>query len=215
VITVVAAVLLAFFLHIDSLQILRQLESDPTIRAKLIQSVDTAMQRAEDSFALSAASAAMASSAIRSACNDVNTPGLCAVAQTIPLDLINRNDGINWIKSTVHDANECNRLLVAYGNCFDEKTRVWLHDLRQSANAIRTDLTELNHSTLVILPNPFPTGKEYFRKYWRERMHLLGTLMTAVFLSLGAPFWYNALKQLSSLRPAIAQKVEHKPASAG
>jgi len=31
-----------------------------------------------------------------------------------------------------------------------------------------------------------------------------------LFLSLGAPFWYNVLRQLSNLRPAVAQKIEPK-----
>jgi hypothetical protein len=29
-----------------------------------------------------------------------------------------------------------------------------------------------------------------------------------VLLSLGAPFWYNALKQLSNLKPSVTQKIE-------
>ena len=32
--------------------------------------------------------------------------------------------------------------------------------------------------------------------------------VTALFLSLGAPFWFNALRNMSNLRPIIAGKVE-------
>jgi len=39
------------------------------------------------------------------------------------------------------------------------------------------------------------------------RRHLLGTLVSIVFLSLGAPFWFNTLRQLSNLKPAISEKV--------
>jgi hypothetical protein len=38
--------------------------------------------------------------------------------------------------------------------------------------------------------------------------HWLGVLMTAVFLSLGAPFWYNLLRRAASLRPLVAQAAE-------
>jgi hypothetical protein len=31
--------------------------------------------------------------------------------------------------------------------------------------------------------------------------------VTLLLLSLGAPFWYNALRQLSNLKPAISSKV--------
>src|SRR5206468_10860863 len=37
-------------------------------------------------------------------------------------------------------------------------------------------------------------------------MKLLGIILTATLLSLGAPFWYAALKNLIRLRSLIAQK---------
>jgi hypothetical protein len=33
-----------------------------------------------------------------------------------------------------------------------------------------------------------------------------GVLLTAALLSLGAPFWFNMLKQLVNLRPVLANK---------
>jgi hypothetical protein len=39
---------------------------------------------------------------------------------------------------------------------------------------------------------------------------ILGLLITGLFLSLGAPFWYNALKTLSSLRPLVATKQDQE-----
>ena len=38
--------------------------------------------------------------------------------------------------------------------------------------------------------------------------HLLGMLVTALFLSLGAPFWFNMLRNMSNLRPILAGKVD-------
>lgn len=45
-------------------------------------------------------------------------------------------------------------------------------------------------------------------------VHLLGVLMTAGLLALGAPFWFNLLKNLMSLRPAVAALIEKRPNSA-
>ena len=45
-------------------------------------------------------------------------------------------------------------------------------------------------------------------------VHLLGVLMTVGLLTLGAPFWFNLLKNLTSLRPALAALVEKRPTSA-
>jgi hypothetical protein len=47
------------------------------------------------------------------------------------------------------------------------------------------------------------------------RRHLLGTLVSVLFLSLGAPFWFNALRQMSNLKPAISGKVGGPQATDG
>ncbi|SRR6266496_11101 len=44
--------------------------------------------------------------------------------------------------------------------------------------------------------------------------HLFGLALTAGLLTLGAPFWFNLLKNLMSLRPAVASLVEKRPTSA-
>lgn len=45
--------------------------------------------------------------------------------------------------------------------------------------------------------------------------NVLGALVTAALLSLGAPFWFNMLKSLSNLRDALnPKKEEEKAASA-
>jgi hypothetical protein len=44
--------------------------------------------------------------------------------------------------------------------------------------------------------------------------HLVGLLATAGLLALGAPFWFNLLKNLTSLRPAVANLIEKRPTSA-
>ena len=38
----------------------------------------------------------------------------------------------------------------------------------------------------------------------------LGVLLTAALLALGAPFWYNALKNLTNLRPMVAQRQDEQ-----
>ncbi len=44
----------------------------------------------------------------------------------------------------------------------------------------------------------------YVWSYWR---HSLGMTIFAALLTLGAPYWYNLLKNLTSLRPALAQAI--------
>ena len=50
-------------------------------------------------------------------------------------------------------------------------------------------------------------------KFWWFN-HLFGLALSAGLLTLGAPFWFNLLKNLMSLRPAVATLVEKRPTSA-
>jgi hypothetical protein len=58
----------------------------------------------------------------------------------------------------------------------------------------------------------------WFARWPKERLwwfnHLFGLALTAGLLTLGAPFWFNLLKNLMSLRPALATLVEKRPTSA-
>ena len=57
-------------------------------------------------------------------------------------------------------------------------------------------------------PNELPAAPlsagwwDYVCVFWK---HLPGLVLFAALLSLGAPYWYNLLKTLSSLKPALAQ----------
>lgn len=59
---------------------------------------------------------------------------------------------------------------------------------------------DLEQTSLQLLPMPF-TYSGYGSRFF-------GMFMTALFLGLGAPFWFNALRQLANLRPTIAKKVD-------
>ena len=82
-----------------------------------------------------------------------------------------------------------------------------------SYDEIRGLRTDLEKTELKIIPtqmagnNVFQSWKGWWRAYSAKR-HLAGTLVSVLFLSLGAPFWFNTLRQLSNLKPAIADKVE-------
>jgi hypothetical protein len=73
-----------------------------------------------------------------------------------------------------------------------------------------SDVDKENLRTLArydVLDIPRGLG-EWFGRWTAQNfvMKLLGILLTAMLLSLGAPFWYNALKNLIKLRSVLAQK---------
>jgi hypothetical protein len=76
-----------------------------------------------------------------------------------------------------------------------------LKDVQSRANEVRTSL---GNAQFDILPSSLGT--------WQDRIspkrHLLGMLISGVLLSFGAPFWFNTLKSLLSLRSAVAESAE-------
>jgi hypothetical protein len=65
----------------------------------------------------------------------------------------------------------------------------------------------LSKTGYQIIPDPYP---QPWYKPWETfgAREFWGTLVAAALLSLGAPFWFNALKTLTSLRPILAGKLE-------
>jgi len=202
-VTAGVALVVALVFHVDSLGIIRQLASQPELRARLVQSAEATLQKAENTFALTANKQAIASAAIADVKAQFATNLEAQLIADIPTNLVTRQEGEAWINTKLSNSTNREPLLAAYETHFDERTKVWLGALKQSAADLNATLRT---SDLTIIPSPMRP----WRDYWAEPRHSLGTLMTVLFLSLGAPFWYNVLRQLSNLRPAVAQKIEPK-----
>jgi len=97
----------------------------------------------------------------------------------------------------------------------------------QDRKKIFTDLQkDLEEAGFDIVPRPFfgrwnkDATPTWARAAYVPRpvalvlAHLVGILATAGLLALGAPFWFNLLKNLMSLRPALATLIEKRPTSA-
>lgn len=77
-----------------------------------------------------------------------------------------------------------------------------VQQLAEQAQAIQKTLEK---SSLVLIPEPYPAP--WYGPYGEKR-HLLGVFFTIALLALGAPFWFNVLKSLSSLKPLLATQQE-------
>jgi len=73
--------------------------------------------------------------------------------------------------------------------------------LKDQAAAVKGEIRNLASLGVLTIPSSW-TG------WWDNwgKVNVLGTLLSALLLSLGAPFWYNALKNLLKLRSVIAYK---------
>jgi hypothetical protein len=63
-------------------------------------------------------------------------------------------------------------------------------------------------SRLDLIPEPYPSLRALLWSMCPVNRQFWGILASTGLLSLGAPFWFNLLKSLSSLRPALAARRE-------
>lgn len=206
-ITIAVALLFALALRVDSLGILDQISEDEDLRARLVQMNDTAQESAKETLALE--NAPLATEAIQELARDENQPGVMqAVAALCAQPDVNlcftglrtRQDGESWLNRNLTEPKQV--VLEAYDKEFTAVTEAHLKKLGQSFQKLQDHLGE---TKLEIVPDPIlPWG-------FKDGRNFLGVVMTAFFLSLGAPFWYNALRKLSDLRPIVARRVDGEP----
>jgi hypothetical protein len=145
-------------------------------------------------------------------------PVLTAAAATAggwskaPPGLTRCSDGIRWIQNSGTpfpnlDASgefqkECElQASATLGEVGDNITKLKT-TLEDSKLQVATSLLHYGGKDVTVRPFNL-TGYGYWP-------HLMGTLATVLLLSLGAPFWFNTLRQLSNLKPAVAQKMEEE-----
>jgi hypothetical protein len=200
-ITAGIAFALAFTLHIDSIQIFKQLSSSSELRGRLIQQMDVTLEQASAVIAGMQKPKPLASKAILSMEEDMEEAKDKNRLKEVPLDLVTRQEGEDWLRKNFTGPT-LTKMLSAYEKRFQESTIDRLKELGVSLDEVKSSADQ---ARLQIIPQKL-AWKEYTGK--EELLHILGILMSGLFLSLGAPFWFNALRQLANLRPMLAGKVE-------
>jgi hypothetical protein len=202
-ITAAIAFIVALGLHIDSIQIFKQLSTRSDVRARMVQQADTTLEKAGSLVTAAKEPKTLASDAIRAMKEDLKDSKDLEILGTVPGNLATRRAGEEWLQGHL-TGPRLTKGLEAYKRRFDEATMAQLGDLKMSFNEVKLSLDQTG---LQIIPQPLLSWKDYPGD---RGLHLLGLLMTGLFLSLGAPFWYNALSQLANLRPVLAGKVERE-----
>jgi hypothetical protein len=198
-ITAAVAFILALGLHIDSIQIFKQLATKSDLRTRLVGQVDVVLEKTGPMMADVTAQKPFASDAIRAMREDMKDQADLAILSKVPDDLQTRQSGEDWLKKQFPGPRAVEALGI-YGKHFDATVAGRLEKLEASAKEVKADLDQ---TKLQIVPTTIPSWVKDF-----DALHLLGVLMTGLFLSLGAPFWYNALSRLANLRPVLAGKIE-------
>ena len=203
-ITAAFAFLIVAALQVDSIYIFQQLDASGSLRARLLASAESTLTEAEKVLGDTKAPAALATEALRVLQQDRrNSPGGGQLVNVeVPDNLVSRADGEVWISRTFPDSEIQRQLVTEYGSSFD---RVTLERLRKLGISFEGVKDSIERAGLQLI---YPDGPDRSNPRYGKPLHGLGVIVSGIFLSLGAPFWYNALRQLVNLRPLIAQKVD-------
>jgi hypothetical protein len=193
--TAVFAVLLSFGLSIDALDLFKQISSNAELRARLIQTADATLKLANDQTATEEKGKQIASDALQATHKEKPS-----IALDVPIDaeLRTRAQGRRWIEAHVSDPIGRQDFLKAYDLHYDELRRGSAAGLVDSAEELKAQLAKTDIALV---------GAPSWPWTW-SRQHALGMLMTALFLSLGGPFWFRLLRQVAILRPLLAGKID-------
>jgi hypothetical protein len=191
--TVIFAVLVAVGGHLDAIRLYRQLSTSPQARSALIgvsQSLLTQGLPSTDSQDL-----------FRAKLQELTAKDPAMKSTPVPQGVGSRSDAIAWLRQNAPVGADVNGSIAAYNRSVDEA-------LQADANAKLARIQSLNASLkdagFQLVPVPYPGFHFGDDNVW-------GILAAAAFLSMGAPFWFNALRSMSNLRPTLAQAVEDKP----
>jgi hypothetical protein len=213
IVTVIAAIITAFVLQLDAFALMQRISSNPDLRSKLVARADNLQKDAEKVFQNSNIGDHQAHKAIIDELRKKH-PEIGNDFDKRP-DFTALSEVDQWMHDHLKGRQNAEEIVADYKQIFAQQK---LGSTGQSLEKINSDFKKTG---IELLPSPYPSllAKNWTPcKWWRlsgqwswPRRRLLGILISAALLSLGAPFWFNMLKSLTNLRPTLADKVEKNP----
>jgi hypothetical protein len=211
VLTIIFAFLAAFGLQLDTIDIFKVVSTNRVIREKLVAQTSAVTAQAEKVLGGSQNVIQQALDAWRKSLKDETARQAVASIEATPG--ISRNQLRQTVDKALTNSQIPGKedLLADLDKTMDTTA---LHNLEVNAEAyqqVKPDLDQTGFNLFVSDP-----GWRWHHGWAADfSPHFLGMLFSAGLLSLGAPFWYNCLKNLTSLRSAVAQSItEEKEAAA-
>jgi len=195
-ITVALAVVLSFTMHIDSVQVLKQLTEDNETRAKVLSMSASLLDQTPESVGsvevrYSQALVELVGSNGAKFKDGTNASGLPKITK--------RSEASDWIGTHVKLSADKDALVTQYTDAVDKKLTEAIDKSIDRAKTLQGHLT----SAGISFPPKGHTRDDWFAV---NSPHFWGMLASVLFLSLGAPFWFNLLKNMTSLKSAVAIK---------
>jgi hypothetical protein len=190
IIALIGAILVAGILQLDSIQLMKQVFTDAELRSKLVASTDLLLERGTAIIG-------------QRSVFDLSMDSLLDTIPGFPEPLksfSNRASAEKWLEENLPEGQNLETVKAKYREIQEEKTKERLDYLGDQILVLNNDLNEMK---LKIL------GEKYSWEFWEWKLQkFLGILISIALLSLGAPFWFNMLKNLANLRTRLIQNEE-------
>jgi hypothetical protein len=220
VVTIVCSVCAAFVLQLDTSEIYRQLRANPMLTQGLQKAASSVIDEGTKILDPKNAPAHQAylqwaEKHPEQALSVVPAPRTTPdeYRQALNAQLTGNNVNAEEAKALLDDYD---LLYTSAAKNFEVSSREQAERLRKTVAEAGFDLLPVNF--LGRWDEPAESQLHGLPRLQRQMSHtfshLLGILATAGLLALGAPFWFNLLKNLTSLRPALATLIEKRPTSA-
>lgn len=220
--TVICAFVLAFGIHLDTFTLANRLLGSPELRAQAIAQSSAMLAEAQAILGDQASAKPFSATAPQSSSPEVlksamqqlikNNINKDAEAQPGKLDSVPEfktpAEAEKWLNDNLNPnvtPQRRQQLAGIYGQLVVSGLQQKAKDVAGILQKTGLDLVpgERSWNTFKASPIKFFFGFDGMRNF-------IGVLLTAGLLALGAPFWYNALKTLTSLRSQVSIKSEEQ-----
>jgi hypothetical protein len=198
--TVVFSVVVAFAIQLDSVSLLTQLYSDVELRARLVAGADAITNQANQILGNTGSAVP---SAYVNAVTQLKETLPEAEGLSDPPAFASREDAETWLRAQFGGGQRTERIIGEYRELVQAQLRSAIDRLKDQASSLRA---EAGRSGIWLIPDPYPGLRAFLWSMCPVNKQFWGILVSAGLLGLGAPFWFNGLKTLATLRPILATK---------
>jgi hypothetical protein len=203
IVTIFFALVFASWLQLDTVDIFKFVSSNRAVRDKLVAQSTVIASQAEKALGDSPNVLQEAYEGWRDR-SDENVKAAVGSIKIGPNDTREKLSG--RIDQALTSVSEKEALLKSFNDTVDKTVTDALKKQTSDYAAVKRDF---DNTGFDLFPK---NGGGRWGNRWHEgwKRHLWGVLFSVGLLSLGAPFWYNALKNLSSLRSTVAQNISNE-----
>ena len=210
ILTIIFAIIAAFALQLDTVEIFKLVSSNRSLREKLVaQSASIASQAektlGDSTTVLQSAYDSWLGSVDASVKTAVDSAGI-KITPTYTRKELTEDIQKALTKAKIED-NAKNAALKSFDDALNTTVTDFLNASGDQYANVKADFDD----TGFVL---FPSDSRFWRgSRWKNGWswtHIIGVLFSVGLLSLGAPFWYNALKNLTNLRSVVAQNISNE-----